>query len=82
MLNMWAHEDCLLSFVKGKILIHRLDNSLRMAIVFHQAFMGWALSEGKGAVQIRDFKGGTTMVWKISIWPQKKNKNSIMVFNI
>jgi hypothetical protein len=38
-----------------------------MTIVFHQAFMGWALWEGKGAMQFGDFMGGTTMVWKISI---------------
>jgi len=57
MLNMWAHEDCLLSLWRAK-LVYRLDNSLRMAIVFQQAFMGWALWEGKGAMQFRDFKGG------------------------
>jgi hypothetical protein len=38
-----------------------------MAIVFHQAFMGWALWEGKGAMQFGVFMGGTTMVPKISI---------------
>jgi hypothetical protein len=59
-----------------------------MAIVFHQAFMGWALWEGKGAVQFWDFKDGhhNGSDEDLNLTPKKKekktNKPIITVSNI